>query len=141
MSLFFLRSPFFIHKEETQCCSAPYWRFSRIGKSSFRASVPIAGPFAQALGTLTAFGRRTLSRAIWAQGHEQEDWSADYKLHARANWRAADLFQPILARALPGVAVVMWSSRSMTRACTRRGGAFKALSTNMIRCLPSSFTT
>lgn len=56
---------------------------------------------AQALGTLTAFGRRTLSRAIWAQGHEQEDWSADYKLHARANWRAADLFQPILARALP----------------------------------------
>lgn len=96
---------------------------------------------AQALGTLTAFGRRTLSRAIWAQGHEQEDWSADYKLHARANWRAADLFQPILARALPGVAVVMWSSRSMTHACTRRGGAFKALSTNMIRCLPSSFTT
>src|SRR5690242_20637747 len=56
---------------------------------------------AQALGTLTAFGRRTLSRAIWAQGHEQEDWSADYKLHARVNWRAADLFQPILARALP----------------------------------------
>jgi hypothetical protein len=56
---------------------------------------------AQALGTLTALGRRTLSRAIWAQGHEQQDWSADYKLHARARWRTADLFQPILTRALP----------------------------------------
>jgi hypothetical protein len=56
---------------------------------------------AQALGTLTALGRRTLSRAIWAQGHEQQDWSADYKLHARARWRTADLFQPILSRALP----------------------------------------
>ncbi|MFL6448964.1 MAG: transposase [Bryobacteraceae bacterium] len=56
---------------------------------------------AQALGTLTALGRRTLSRAIWAQGHEQQDWSADYKLHARACWRTADLFQPILTRALP----------------------------------------
>ncbi len=56
---------------------------------------------AQALGTLTALGRRTLSRAIWAQGHEQQDWSADYKLHARACWQAANLFQPILTRALP----------------------------------------
>jgi hypothetical protein len=56
---------------------------------------------AQALGTLTAFGRRTLSRAIWAQGHQHEDWSADYKLHARCRWRVADLFQPILKRSLP----------------------------------------
>lgn len=55
---------------------------------------------AQALGTLAAFGRRTLSRAIWAQGHQHEDWSADYKLHARCRWRVADLFQPILQRAL-----------------------------------------
>src|ERR1700758_2712944 len=56
---------------------------------------------AQALGTLTAFGRRTLSRAIWAQGHQQDDWSADYKLHARTRWQVADLFQPILQRTLP----------------------------------------
>jgi hypothetical protein len=55
---------------------------------------------AQALGTLTAFGRRTLSRVIWAQGHQDEDWSADYKLHARCRWRIADLFKPILGRAL-----------------------------------------
>lgn len=55
---------------------------------------------AQALGTLTAFGRRTLSRAIWAQGHQHEDWSAEYKLHARSHWQPADLFQPILSRAV-----------------------------------------
>lgn len=56
---------------------------------------------AQALGTLTAFGRRTLSRAICAQGHQQVDWSAEYKLHARSPWTPNDLFQPILKRALP----------------------------------------
>ncbi|HZU26489.1 MAG TPA: hypothetical protein VFA04_13265 [Bryobacteraceae bacterium] len=56
---------------------------------------------AQALGALSAFGRRTLSRAIWAQGHQHADWSAEYKLHARSCWRVADLFQPILQRALP----------------------------------------
>ena len=55
---------------------------------------------AQALGTLTAFGRRTLSRAIWAQGHQLDDWSAEYRLHARSQWRPADLFFPILQRAL-----------------------------------------
>ena len=56
---------------------------------------------AQALGTLTAFGRRTLSRAIWAQGHQHADWSAEYKLHARSHWTPTDLFQPILKRTLP----------------------------------------
>ena len=56
---------------------------------------------AQALGTLTAFGRRTLSRAIWAQGHQHADWSAEYRLHARSNWLTTDLFQPILTRTLP----------------------------------------
>jgi hypothetical protein len=71
------------------------WQAAFPRQRSYRRAV------AQALGSLTAFGRRTLSRAIWAQGHEQEDWSADYKLHARACWRTADLFQPILARALP----------------------------------------
>jgi len=50
---------------------------------------------------LTSFGRRTISRAIWAQGHQHRDWSAEYRLHARANWQPADLFQPILSRALP----------------------------------------
>jgi len=56
---------------------------------------------AQALGMLSSFGRRTVSRAIWAQGHQHRDWSADYRLHARVQWQPSDLFQPILARALP----------------------------------------
>jgi hypothetical protein len=71
------------------------WQHSFSQRRSWRRAA------AQALGTLTAFGRRTLSRAIWAQGHQHEDWSAEYKLHARSPWRAADLFQPILQRSLP----------------------------------------
>jgi DDE superfamily endonuclease len=55
----------------------------------------------QALGTLLALGRRTLSRSLWALGKQQQDWSADYKLHARAQWDPAALFQPILERAAP----------------------------------------
>ena len=71
------------------------WQVAFPQRRSWRRAV------AQALGSLTAFGRRTLSRAIWAQGHQQQDWSADYKLHARACWQPNDLFQPILQRALP----------------------------------------
>jgi hypothetical protein len=56
---------------------------------------------AQALGMLTSFGRRTVSRAIWAQGHQHRDWSAAYRLHARVDWQPSDLFQPVLQRALP----------------------------------------
>jgi hypothetical protein len=55
----------------------------------------------QALGTLVAFGRRTLSRALWAEGHQHLDWSADYRLHARAAWEPQALFQPVLERAMP----------------------------------------
>jgi len=56
---------------------------------------------AQALGTLVSFGRRTLSRAIRALGHQQQDWSAEYKLHSRADWKPERLFQPIIERAMP----------------------------------------
>src|SRR6202521_1539064 len=50
----------------------------------------------QALGSLLALGRRTLSRTLWALGRQHQDWSADYKLHSRADWKVQDLFQPIL---------------------------------------------
>jgi hypothetical protein len=53
----------------------------------------------QALGSLLALGRRTLSRSLWALGRQDQDWSADYRLHSRANWKIQDLFQPILQRA------------------------------------------
>jgi SRSO17 transposase len=55
----------------------------------------------QALGSIICFGRRTLSRSIWALGKQDRDWSADYKLHARSPWSADAIFQPILERALP----------------------------------------
>jgi hypothetical protein len=53
----------------------------------------------QALGSLLSLGRRTLSRTLWALGRQHQDWSADYKLHSRANWEAQDLFQPVLEQA------------------------------------------
>lgn len=55
----------------------------------------------QAVGSLTVLGSATLTRILASLGRDQQDWSADYKLHARASWRTADLFQPILRRALP----------------------------------------
>lgn len=55
----------------------------------------------QALGILTSFGRRTLSRALCALGRQQQDWSADYRLHARADWKPNRLFQTVLDNALP----------------------------------------
>lgn len=55
----------------------------------------------QALGSLTSFGRRTLSRALCALSRQQQDWSADYRLHARADWEPSQLFQPVLEKALP----------------------------------------
>jgi hypothetical protein len=55
----------------------------------------------QSLGALTSFGRRTVSRALCALGQQQQDWSADYRLHARADWKPSRLFQPVLDKALP----------------------------------------
>ena len=71
------------------------WRPAFVQQRLWRRAV------AQALGTLTSFGRRTLSRALCALNHQQEDWSADYRLHARAGWDPRALFQPVLRRALP----------------------------------------
>ncbi len=56
---------------------------------------------AQSLGSLLSWGRRTLSRSLWALGLQHQDWSADYKLHARARWDPNALFQPVLERAAP----------------------------------------
>ena len=56
---------------------------------------------AQAVGAILALGRRTLSRSLWALGRQQRDWSADYRLHARARWQPERLFQPLLEHGLP----------------------------------------
>jgi hypothetical protein len=66
------------------------WRSAFARHRSFRRAT------AQALATLTSVGRRTVSRAIWAQGQQHQDWSADYKLHARSPWEPNSLFQTII---------------------------------------------
>ena len=71
------------------------WRAAFVQTRLWRRAV------SQALGTLTAIGRRTLSRSLLARGQQQQDWSADYKLHARSQWNVNDLFQSILQRCLP----------------------------------------
>jgi hypothetical protein len=55
----------------------------------------------QALGTLICLGRRTLTRIIWTNGGAHRDWRADYFLFSRSKWDPAQLFTPILQRALP----------------------------------------
>lgn len=55
----------------------------------------------QALGTLICLGRRTLSRIIWTNGGAHKDWRADYFFFSRSKWNPAQLFTPILQRALP----------------------------------------
>jgi hypothetical protein len=71
------------------------WRTAFPQQRSFQRAV------AQSLGSLCALGRRTLSRAICALGRQQQDWSAEYKLHARSHWDPDDLFQSVLNHSLP----------------------------------------
>ena len=54
----------------------------------------------QALGTLLCLGRHTLSRIILTNGDAHKDWRADYFLFSRCQWDPAQLFTPILQRAL-----------------------------------------
>jgi hypothetical protein len=79
-----------------------YWLEVTAGwQPAFRQQRCLRRAIGQALGTLVAFGRRTLSRALWAEGRQHQDWSADYKLHARSAWTPQLLFQPILKKVLP----------------------------------------
>ncbi len=55
----------------------------------------------QAVGSLVALGRRTVTRILWCLGREQHDWTAEYRLFSQSPWRMQDLFAPVLKRALP----------------------------------------
>jgi len=62
----------------------------------------------QALGSLLVLGRATLSRIVWTSGREQQSWSGEYFLHARAAWDPQALFTPLLEQGLafcPGTLV------------------------------------
>jgi hypothetical protein len=54
----------------------------------------------QALGALLVLGRATVSRILWTSGREQQSWSGEYFLHARAQWDPQALFTPLLEQAL-----------------------------------------
>ncbi len=54
----------------------------------------------QAIGALVVVGSATLTRILAGLGRDQQDWSADYKLHARAEWNEQALFDALLASAL-----------------------------------------
>jgi hypothetical protein len=69
-------------------------------KATFPQSRTYLRAVRQALGTLICLGRRTLSRIIWTNGGAHRDWRADYFLFSRSKWDPAQLFTPILQRAL-----------------------------------------
>jgi hypothetical protein len=54
----------------------------------------------QAVGALLVVGSATLTRILASLGRDQQDWSADYKLPARAEWNEQALFDTLLPSAL-----------------------------------------
>jgi hypothetical protein len=54
----------------------------------------------QAVGALLVVGSATLTRILASLGLDQQDWSAEYKLHARAPWNEQNLFDALLPSAL-----------------------------------------
>jgi hypothetical protein len=54
----------------------------------------------QAIGALLVVGSATLTRMLASLGRDQQDWSADYKLHSRADWEEQALFDALLPSAL-----------------------------------------
>ncbi len=48
------------------------------------------------LSQLACLGRHTVAGLICAAGRQADDWSADYRLFARDQWEADDLFAPVL---------------------------------------------
>jgi hypothetical protein len=54
----------------------------------------------QAVGALLVVGSSTLTRILAGLGRDQQDWSAEYKLHARADWNEQALFDALLPSAL-----------------------------------------
>src|SRR3954453_7524034 len=54
----------------------------------------------QAVGALLVVGSATLTRILASLGRDQQDGSADYKLHARTEWQEQALFDALLPSAL-----------------------------------------
>lgn len=50
----------------------------------------------QALALPCVMGHRTISQTICAMGGSHHDWSANYKLFSRSQWKATALFDPVI---------------------------------------------
>jgi hypothetical protein len=57
----------------------------------FRQERSVQRALPQAVGALLVVGSATLTRILAGLGLDQQDWSADYKLYARADWNEQDL--------------------------------------------------
>lgn len=53
----------------------------------------------QALSLVCVLGRRTIARSYLAR-EEPGDWSSEYKLHSRSEWKESELFEPLLEQVL-----------------------------------------
>lgn len=67
-------------------------------RKAFRQPRTYERAVSQAVGGLCCSERHTLTQVICAQGGDQEDWSAEYRLHSRSRWDVKDLYMPILKR-------------------------------------------
>jgi hypothetical protein len=54
----------------------------------------------QGVSLMCVCGRRTIAQSIVVRGDGQRDWSAEYKLHARAVWNGQEIFAPLFKQAL-----------------------------------------
>src|SRR3982750_2716034 len=66
----------------------------------FQQERSLQGAVRQAVGALLVVGSATLTRILASLGLDQQDWSAEYKLHARAPWNEQNLFDALLPSAL-----------------------------------------
>lgn len=53
----------------------------------------------QAMSQVSVIGRKTIARSYLVRA-ETGDWSSEYKLHSRSEWKEADLFNPVIKSAI-----------------------------------------
>jgi hypothetical protein len=71
-----------------------------LGRPVFAQNRSFQRALRQAIGALTVLGSATLTRILASLGRQQQDWSADDRLHARAEWNEQALFDALLPSAL-----------------------------------------
>jgi hypothetical protein len=66
------------------------WRSAFPGARSQKRAIE------HAIALPCVFGRRTISRTLGALGRWDQDWSADYKMFSRSQWKPERLFDPVI---------------------------------------------